>query len=362
MSHFLDQGRAHGFAVAKTFRALGGLFGACIALACGYPGFAQAQPMTTVRVGIVQSVSDAPFFIADKMGYFKQEGIAVKFSVLRGMIVPLGTGQLDVGGVSTSAGLFNAVARGINIKIVADKGSTPPGYGYEPILVRKDLITSGKVKSFADFKGLKFAGFNNGSSSMVTLSDALAKGGLKLSDLNIVFMPFAQHVLALENGAVDASITVEPLATEAIKRGAAVRFASDDTIYPNHQLAVVMYGGDFIKKEPEVAKKFMLAYLRGVRDYNDALKDGKLAGPNAAEVISILTEYTTIKDPQVFKTITPNGVNPNGKVNLPSLRKDLNFFKAQGLIVGKVSAEQAVDNSFVDAALKVLGPYVPRTK
>ena len=175
-------------------------------------------------------------------------------------------------------------------------------------------------------------------------------------------MPFPQHVLALSNGAVDASITTEPSATEAIKRGAAVRLMSDDVIYPNHQLAVVMYGGDFIRDQPEAAKKFMRAYIRGVRYYNDALKDGRLAGPNAEDVIAILTESTSIKDPEIFKTITPNGVNPNGEANLASLRKDLAFYKAQGLVTGKVTIEQAVDNSFVDAAIKELGPYTPRIK
>jgi len=282
--------------------------------------------------------------------------------VLRDVIAPLGTGQVDVGATSTSAGLFNAVERGINVKIVADKGSTPPGYGYQPILVRKELVDSGKVKSFADFKGLKVAAFNNGSASTAALNEALAKGGLKFSDISVVYMPFPQHVLALTNGAVDASITTEPSATEAIKRGAAVRFVGDDVIYPNHQLAVVIYGGDFIRDNLTVAKKFMRAYIRGVRDYNDALKDGKLAGPNASAIIAILTEYTSIKDPEIFKIMTPNGVNPDGGVNLPSLKKDLEFYKAQGLVAGKISVEQVVDRSFVDAALKDLGPYIRRSR
>lgn len=316
-----------------------------------------AEP-STLKVALVQSASDAPFFIADKKGYFAQEGIHVEFLVMRDMIAPLATGQIDIGATSTSAGLFNAIARGIEIKIVADKGSTPVGYDYQPILVRKDLVESGKVKSFADFKGLKVAAFNKGSASMSTLNEALTKAGLKLSDINVVYMPFPQHVLALRNGAVDASITVEPSATEAITSGAAIRFSGNDGVYPDHQLAVVIYGGQFIKQKPELAKKFMVAYLRGARDYNDALKDGKLAGQNAAEIIAILTKYTAIKNPETFKKMTPNGINPNGTLNMVSLKKDLLFYKDQGLIEGAVSVEQSVDTSFVEAAMKEIGPYV----
>ena len=54
----------------------------------------------------------------------------------------------------------------------------------------------------------------------------------------------------------------------------------------------------------------MRAYIKAVREYNDALKDGKIAGPNADEVISILTEYTFIKDPQVHREITPGRHRP----------------------------------------------------
>ncbi len=357
MPRLADHRRA---TMGRHARALCLLLSVCAIPLFAFTRLAHAEP-STVRVALVQAASDAPFFIAEKKGYFAQEDIRVDFLILRDMIASLGTGQLDVGGTSTSAGLFNAVARGIDIKIVSDKGSTPLGYDYQPILVRKDLVTSGKVKGFEDLNGLNIAAFNKGSASMSTLNEALTKVRLKLSDVNVVYMPFPQHVLALQNRAVDASITTEPSATEAISSGAAVRLSAAD-IYPDHQLAVVLYSGDFVKKNPEVARKFMRAYIRGARDYNDALKDGKLAGPRADEVIAILTQYTAIKNPEIFRKMTPNGVDPNGRLNMASLRKDLQFYRDQGLIVGTVSVEQAVDNSFVEAAVKDLGSYVRMSK
>ena len=327
-----------------------GLLAAIFAAAAG------AAPVT-VRVGIAQAASDAPFFIADKKGYFAREGISIDYTVLTDMVPSLATGQLDVGGVSNSAGLFNAAARGLNVKIVADKGSTPPGYDFDPILVRKDLVDSGKVKTFADFKGLKVAGFSKGSGSEVTLNEGLQRGGLKFGDIDLVYLPFAEHVLALRNKAVDASITAEPSATQAVISGAAVRFSSDQQVYPNHQLAVLLYSGDFIKKNPDIAEKFMRAYIKGARDYNDALKGGKIAGPNAEDIISILTEMTFIKDADIYRKITPNGINPDGHVNMASLRKDLAFYKAQGMVEENVGVEDVVDDSYVDAVVKELGPY-----
>lgn len=316
-----------------------------------------------VRIGLVAASSDAGFFIAEKKGYFKQEGLEVSFVLFDSgakMVAPLGNGQLEVGAGSPSAGLYNAIERGIDIKIVADKGSTPPGYGFQPLLVRKDLVDSGRFKTLKDLKGMKIAGSALGSASTSTLNEALKKGGLKYSDVERVFLAFPQHVLALQNKAVDASMTTEPSATRAVESGAAVRIMGDDVIYPNHQLAVVLYSGTFIKSNPDAAKRFMRAYLRAVRDYNDALKDGKIAGPNAKEIIDILTQYTKIKDPAVYRAITPHGCNPDGAVNVASLRKDLQFYKDDGVVKGNVTVDQALDHSFVEAALKDLGPYKPK--
>lgn len=341
------------------------VFAGLVTAVLAAPGFAihEARAQTTVRVGTTNSSSDVAFFIAEKKGYFKQEGIEVTltpFDSAAKMVAPLGADQLDVGGGAASAGLYNAVARGIDIKIVADKGSSPPGYGYNPLLVRKDLVDSGRFKSFKDLKGLKVAGPARGTTPDAILNEALKQAGLKFSDVEMVYMGFPQHVLALQNKAVDASLTTEPTATRAEQSGAAVRF-HNDKIYPNQQIAVVLYSGSFIKKNPQAAKKFMRAYIKAVRDYNDALKDGKLAGPNAEEIIAILTEYTNIKDPNVYRTIVPNGCNPDGQVNAASLKKDFEFYKSQGLIEGSVSVDQTLDGAFAEAVVKELGPYKPRS-
>lgn len=337
--------------IPNTWRMLAGAIALGLALGAG------AAP---VRIGTTNSSSDAPLFIAEAKGYFKAEGIDVEFTDFDSaakMIAPLGTGQLEVGAGSPTAGFYNAVARGLDVRMVADKGSMPQGYGYLGVMIRKDLVDSGKVKSIADLKGGKIALPAQGTTTDATLNEALKKGGLKWTDVDVVYMGFPQHVIALQNKAVDASVTTEPSATRAEQMGAAVRYMSGDVAYPNQQVAVILYGGKFIKEQPEIGRKFMRAYIRAVRDYNDALKGGRLAGPNANEIIGILTKHTNIKDPKVYASITPNGCDPDGKVNEASLRRDLDFFRERGLIEGNVKVEQVIDHSFVAAALKELGPY-----
>jgi len=321
------------------------------------PEIAAAQAIT---VGATASTSDAPIYIADKKGYFRDEGLDVKvvnFRSAADMVAPLGAGQIEAGAGSASAGLYNAVARGIRIKIVADKASSPPGYGGTKILVRKDHVESGRYRQIADLKGMKFAMNAPGVSNTSTLNTLLKSVGLKYSDVETVDMPLPDHVAALKNKSVDAAASVEPGPALAIRNGDAVLVKSDDEILPNHQIAVLLYAEEFALKRPEAARSFMRAYLRAVRFYNGALQDGRLDGPNADEVIAILSEATPIKSRDIYKAITPTGMNPDGRVNKASLAYDLAFYAEQGLIRGAVHLEDAIDGTFVDAALKALGPY-----
>jgi len=226
---------------------------------------ASAQAPVVVNVGAASTTSDAPIYIADKKGYFREEGLEAKVTNFRSaadMVAPLGIGQLDAGAGSASAGLYNAMLQGIKIKVVADKASSSPGYGATKILVRKDHVDSGRFKDIKDFKGMKFAMNAPGVSNTATLNAILKSAGLKYSDVDTVNMPFPDHVAALGNKGVDASASVEPGPTIAIKNGFAVLVKADDEIIPNHQIAVLLYSENFGKK-PEIAKKFMRAYLNG---------------------------------------------------------------------------------------------------
>ena len=320
----------------------------------------QAAEPEAVRVAISSTSSDVPIFIAEKKGYFREEGLAVTtipFASAAKMVAPLGAGELDVGSGSAAAGVYNAVARGIRLRIVADTSSAPPGYGHNILLIRKDLVASGRYRTLADLKGMKVLLTAPGASSNSTMNEALKKAGLTFRDIEPVYLGYPDHVTALVNKGADAGLTAEPAATQAVNAGAAVRIMSDDEIDPYHQAAVVLYSAAFADGRPDAARRFMKAFLRGVRYYNGALAQGKLAGPNADEVIAILTESTNIKDPAVYRAISPQGCNPDGYVNRASLEKDLAFYREMGWITGDVALDRVLDNSFVDWALKALGPY-----
>jgi len=253
------------------------------------------------------------------------------------------------------AGLYNAAERGIDIKIVADKAHCEVGQSYVTLLVRKALIDSGEVKSFADLKGRKIALAGAGTGDSSTLDDALKKGGAAgFSDANVVYLGFSQQAAALQSGAIDAAIMAEPSVTLAVESGSAVRFAGAGDITPNQQTAVILYAGSFGKSRPDVAKRFMKAYIRAVRDYNEALQGGKLTGSKGEAVLALVKQNTSVKDDRILRSMVPHAVNKDGAPNLISLEKDHRFFVRNGLVPERVTVASVVEDSFRNAALAEL--------
>jgi NitT/TauT family transport system substrate-binding protein len=233
----------------------------------------------------------------------------------------------------------------------------PPGYGYTAIVVRKSLYDSGKVRTVRDLRGLKIA---ESAPASNLLAYTLDKYGMTFNDVQPIVLGFPEQIPALTNGSVDAISVVEPFLTKALQSGIGVRIISGDQVVPNLTVASIMYGGPFMKSRPDVAHNFMTGYVRSIRYYNDALRNGHLAGPTADDVIAIMVKYLPLKDEALYRAITPNGVDPNGRLNLAGFRRDLAFYRKEGLITGDVTVEQAVDQSYAEAAVKLLGPYRPR--
>lgn len=335
--------------------------GLCLATFC-----TPVQAADVVHVGILNTIGDIAVHIADAKGYFAQEGIQadlIPFDASAKMIPSLGTGDLDVGGGATAASFFNAIDRKIGVRIVADKGRTAPGYVYQSVMIRTDLIKSGRFKSFADLKGLKFAQGAAGVGPWSVLNEAAKKGGVKYAEIEKVYLPFPQQVAALQSGAIDGSIMNEPFKTIVAAQGLAVEFAPTEDFFSTYELSLLLFGEKFMIERKDVARRFMKAFLRGSRDYNDALSNGRWRTDGGAdEVIRIFSSRT--KTPEdLLRKITPQAADPNGNVALDSVRRDLAFFQEQGDVTNKtLKVEDCVDLSFAEAAAKALGPYVRKTK
>ena len=321
-----------------------------------------ATAIDLVKVGNLNTIADIQIHIAEEKGYFAQENIRTEFITFDAsarMIAPLGTGDLDVGGGATAVGLFNAIDRGIGVRIVADKGHTEKGYVYQSLVIRKELVTSGKFRSYADLKGLKIAQGAFGVGPWSILSEMAKKGGISYASIEKLSMAFPQQVAAMKSGAIDGSIMNEPFKTLVAREGIAVEFAPTEDVFPNYELSLLLFGDKFRKDRPDVARRFMRAFLRAARDYNDALANGRWRTDGKAEEVIAIFARRTNTPLDLIRAITPPASDPDGRIMLDSVRKDLAFFKEQGDVTNRaLTVEQCLDTSTTEAAAMELGPYL----
>lgn len=310
-----------------------------------------------VKIGLLGSNTDAGFYIGMEKSFFKEEGLALdvvsNFTSGEAMVAPLSAGQLDVGGGAASAGLYNAAGRGIPIIIVADKGrlSPQPTFDYASVVARTEVLP--KLKGYADLKGLHVGVNARKAADGVVLYQMLKQGGLTEKDVDVTELPFPQMNLALANRSLDVAITSEPYISAGVKDGIYGVWKSQQEVYPGQQKAMVMYSPKFAQSQPDAAKRFMVAYLKGIRAYNDAFVKNK----NRDEIVDIMVKYTAVKDRALYSTMKPPGLDPNGKVSLKSLQDDEDWYVSQGYTTAKVELDKLFDGQYVDYAIQKLGTY-----
>lgn len=314
-------------------------------------------PARTVKVGVSPVTSSSAIYIAQERGYFKDAGLNVELVTFPSsgapMTVPLSQNDLSVGGGNISAGLWNAISQNLGLKLVADKGSVSEGHCYIALLVRKDHLDSGRYKSLKDLKGFTMAlTATNGVSQEIIMERFLAKGGLAPGDVKVVKMSYQEMNVAFRTKDLDATIQLEPYLTQAVLEGLAARAGDACEVYPSQQSAAIIYSPAFAQSGAP-AEKFMTAYLRGARDYEDAFRRGK----DRDAVTAILKKHLDIRNDDVWRDMTPAGINPDGFLGTASLEGDLAWYKAKGYLTGAPDLKTAVDHRFVEKALKRLGKY-----
>jgi ABC-type nitrate/sulfonate/bicarbonate transport system substrate-binding protein len=312
------------------------------------------SPAVAIKLAIFGTGSDAPLFVALEKGYFREEGLNVETiaSDSAPRIIPfLASGQVDVSGLSQSPAMFNAAGRGVGIKVVANKGRHAPEANHSGIVVRKDLMDEGRVRDYADLRGLRISTPGQGTSLWGQLARALDAGGLTFADVELETLSQPDSIPALGNRALDAALLIEPFLTAAVSRGVAERWKSTLEFAPGAQGGLVAYAPHFVQGQPQAARRFMVAYVKAVRAFLDAFA----MGTDKEAIVDILIKHTPVKDRQVYYTMMPSSFEPNGRVNVDYLRAEQALYAREGLLTDPVDVDTLVDHQYVEYAVARLG-------
>ena len=329
---------------------------ACVA-AAGAADHALAQE-TTVRIGMARSTSNAAELMAVERGYFKEYGIKLEIEDLdssANAIALLAQNRYQIVAGGISAGYFNAIEKELPVTIVTDRVSTPIGHN---LMLRPDL--KDQITEVKQLKGKVIASNGPGSVSTYEVGKILETAGLTINDVDIKILPFTQMGVAFANKAIDGAIVIPPFVWQFEEQKLAVPFADVDKIVQPQPMtiAVIMVNSEWAKKNSELVRNYVTAWLRGARDYCQAYHGGS----TREAVINVLVSSGTERRLELLHKYPWPARSPDGRLNVASMLDIQAWYVKNKLSNAQFPAERLVDSSYVDFALQKLGPFVLENK
>ncbi|QUQ62621.1 ABC transporter substrate-binding protein [Kutzneria sp. CA-103260] len=220
---------------------------------------------TVVRVGVMQVIDTAPFYLAMSRGYFRDEGLSVQITPTKSGTdsLPLLAGNhIDVG-FGNWATLFQAQANGTgDYRVLADGSQGGPHV--QIVATRPD---SG-IHSAKDLAGRVVSSNAPNDIPLLALKAILKADGV---DPNSVKTPIVHHAdtpAALAGKEIDAALQLEPFITIARKQIGAVPVVDLFGPGPAHDLPIAGYfaRSSFVQQHPDTAAAFRRAIERGAAD------------------------------------------------------------------------------------------------
>ena len=159
----------------------------------------------------------------------KQQGVNLKwveFPAGPQLLEGLNVGSVSFGEAGEAPPIF-AQAANSNLVYVANQPEAPKA---EALIVQKDS----PIQSIQDLKGKRVA-LNKGSNVHYLLLKVLEANNLKLSDIEVIYLPPSDARAAFERGAVDAWVIWDPFFAAAEHQIGARVIATGENVVSNHQ-------------------------------------------------------------------------------------------------------------------------------
>ncbi len=329
------------------------------ALVAAAPAAAQTleKKQITLAVGGKNLFYYLPLTIAERKGYFKDEGLEVEIVDFAGGAKAL---QAMVGGsADVVSGAYEHTitmqAKGVNIESVVLQGR----YNGIVLGVRKDKAAA--VKSPKDLKGLKVGVTAPGSSTNHFVSNVLTRNGLKPDDVAIVGVgASAGAVAAIKQGSVDAIANLDPVINILETDGDIVTLVDSRTaqgmkdVYGGAYHAGSIYAPvEWVKKHPHTTQAIVNAMVRA---------NVWIAQASVDEIAqTVPPEYYGDKLALYKSALAKNkeGLSPDGRLTMEGAKNVYAVLKAFDPSVQKagdrIDLGKTFDSSFVERALKKYG-------
>ena len=308
-----------------------------------------APALQPVKVSYVKALDQAPLFVGIDRGYWHAQGIDIQAEPVQSAadaIAFLANGELDLTVGLVAVPFFNAIQRGLDVRIIAPVAYVP----LWTVLVRKDLWDSGTVRALGDLHGRRIYSVAPGSGANYARLKWQEAAGVRSEDVETINMPLPDTLLAMANGQLDAGSSFsEPWSTRMLLDGTAVVLDSGP---PIERLSVTLMAGPRLRHEqPELGRRFMLGFLQAVRDLQT---DEQL---KSDATVDILARWTG-QPPELVRELRylPR-FDPNQLLDVDSVLDQQRVHIAAGATTytEPLPADRLIDTQFTEYAVQQLG-------
>lgn len=306
------------------------------------------KPRLTLGVGGKQLLYYLPLTVAEKKGFFKDEGLDVTINDFGGGAKSL---QALVGGsVDVVTGAYEHTirmqAKGQDIRAVIELGRFPA----ITIAVRKDLAD--KVKTAADFKGLKIGVTAPGSSTALTAQYAMIKAGLKATDAPIIGVGAgASAVASVKNKQVDLISHLDPVTSKLEADGDVVALIDTRTEAGTKQLfgganpaAVLYLKNEFAQQNPVTTQKLVNAFMKSLKWLETATPD---------DVANLVPEEFHLGDKPLYLRAVKNSQEAFSRNGVSSAEAMKSMYESLKLLDPELASSNVdLNKTFIDSFAK----------
>src|SRR6185437_13659462 len=335
----------------RQVRTIVRMFAVCVCLAVSV----RAQAADPVRLGLLHTLSPAPFYIAQERGYFRDAGIDLSFrffDAAQPIAAAAVSGDIDVGLTALTGGFFNLAEKG-TLKVIGGGLHAEHGYQGSAILASDAAFKAG-LTDVAKLGGHSFAITQYGSSFHYMIGRIAEAKGFDIK--SVTLRPVQQvpnMIAAVGTGQVDATIAIASQARPLEASGQARIIGWIGDIVP-YQITAVFTTTGMIANKPDVLQRFAKAYQHGVADYRDAFLRLDAAGKPIADrttdaAIAPITKYVFTGDPDARQKILA-GVgyyDDGGALDVADVLAQVTWFKGQGLVKGESDPATMLDTRFL---------------
>lgn len=316
---------------------------------------AVAHAADPVRLGLLHTLSPAPFYIAQERGYFRDAGIDLTFRFFEAaqpIAAAAVSGDIDVGVTALTGGFFNLAEKG-TLKVIGGGLHEERGYEGSAVLVSNSAYDAG-LTSLAKLAGHSFAITQYGSSFHYMLGRIAEAEGFGAATVTLrPVQQIANMVAAVGSGQVDATIAIASMARPLAAAGQAHIIGWVGEVVP-YQITALFTTAPMIAQHADVLQRFSQAYQKGVADYRAAFLRLDARGKPVVDattdaVIPLIEKYVFTGDPKARdKIIAGVGYyDAGGALDVRGVLAQLEWFKGQGLVKGDAAPQSMVDTRFL---------------